>query len=55
MKEFKKLSNDGMMKLVLSHKEILKIFLQKTLNKKINKLEIINGQDNKPITEKIYN
>ena len=51
MSEFKKLSNDGMMKLVLSHKEILKIFLERILNKKIRTLEIRNGQDNKPIDE----
>jgi len=51
MKEFKKLSNDGMMKLVLSHKDILKIFLERILKRKINKLIIRNGQDNKPITQ----
>lgn len=52
MSEFKKLSNDGMMKLVLSHKEILKIFLERILNKNIKTLEIRNGQDNKPIAQK---
>jgi len=51
MQEFKKLSNDGMMKLVLSHKDILKLFLERILKRKINKFDIRNGQDNKPINE----
>ena len=51
MQEFKKLSNDGMMKLVLSNKDILKLFLKRILKRKIYKLDIRNGQDNKPITE----
>lgn len=51
MKEFKKLSNDAIFKLVLSDKEIKIWFLERILKRKIKSVDIFNGQDAKPITE----
>ena len=51
MKEFKKLSNDAIFKLVLSDKEIMIWFLERILKRKIKNVDIFNGQDGQPITE----
>ena len=47
-KKFKKLSNDGMSKLVFSNKRIMSIFLKRVLNKPLDQdIKIINkrGQE----------
>ena len=51
MKEFKKLSNDTIFKLVFSDEEIMIWFLERILKKKIKSVDIFNGQDGQPITE----
>ena len=51
MKEFKKLSNDTIFKLVFSDEEIMIWFLERILKKKIKKVNIFNGQNGQPITE----
>lgn len=50
-KEFKKLSNDTIFKLVFSDEEIMIWFLEKIFKKKIKNINIFNGQDGQPITE----
>ena len=51
MKEFKKLSNDTIFKLVFSDEEIMIWFLERILKRKIKSVDIFNGQDGQPITE----
>ena len=52
MNEFKKLSNDTIFKLVFSDEEIMIWFLERILKKKIKKVNIFNGQNGQPITER---
>ena len=51
MKEFKKLSNDTIFKLVFSDEEIMIWFLERIFRRKIKSVNIFNGQDGQPITE----
>lgn len=51
-KEFKKLSNDKMGKLILSNKTYMTWFLEKFLKRKIKNFQIINKIDGKEINEK---
>ena len=51
MKEFKKLSNDKMSKLILSNKTYLTWFLERFLERKIYDYKIINKISNKEINE----
>ena len=50
-KEFKKLSNDKMSKLILSNKIYMTWFLEKILKRKIINLQIINKLDGKEVNE----
>ena len=52
MKEFKKLSNDTMSKLILSNKTYLNWFLERFLKRKIHDYKIINKIDNNEINPK---
>jgi predicted transposase/invertase (TIGR01784 family) len=49
--QFKKLSNDTILKLVFSDEKIMIWFLERILKKNIKSINIFNGQDGKPITE----
>ena len=51
-KEFKKLSNDKMSKLILSNKTYMTWFLERFLKRKIKSFQIINKIDGKEINEK---
>ena len=52
MNEFKKLSNDTIFKLVFSDEEIMIWFLERILKRKIKSVDIFNGQNGQPITER---
>ena len=51
MKEFKKISNDTMFKLLMSNKEILTWFLNRILKTNIKDYYLIDRKNNKEITE----